>query len=63
MGWSSLCYLMNGLDLMKSRRLGPICEKFVYASNVEHACSLHAIDSNKCFTFFDFFLLKFHEVS
>jgi len=23
MGWSSLCYLMNGLDLMKGRRLGP----------------------------------------
>jgi len=23
MGSSSLCYLMNGLDLMKGRRLGP----------------------------------------
>jgi len=23
MGWSSLCYLMNGINLMKGRRLGP----------------------------------------
>jgi len=25
--WSSLCYLMNGLDLMKGRRLGPKSQK------------------------------------
>jgi len=30
MGRSSLCYLMNGLNLMKGRRSGPKCKKVRY---------------------------------